>query len=152
MEYTTNYVKAGAITTKETRKGLELFSNSFERRKPVSIGTLSGKVYEKVSSIYRKENTFNLLPAELTQIKDAGGEFIRIVMPDKSATFTISVQDFERHAKEIFMPPYGKQLACSLSKFQYVGAVVKRNPITDNPPAMRNDPYEPVTSRQISLF
>jgi hypothetical protein len=147
------FSKAGKIEIREGKKGLEFYAFNHEHKKPLHIGTLSGIVYEKTVPILQKpEPSFCLPTSELAAVEQAGGQFIRFIGRGRPGTFSISLEDFKSHGQSYFNAGYGKQVRVALTKFAYSSKVGKRNLIIDCPPVSRNDPFEPVTNKQYSLF
>ena len=146
--YTT---KAGTITTRPGKRGLEFSSYNIQRQRMIHIGTLISKVYEKSATILRKENALTLTTAEVTTIQDNGGGFVRFVV-GRSATYSISVPDFLSHSKPYYNPGYGQQLACELKYLQFSNTYQKRNSQTDNPTVPAGNLLEHVQARQLGLF
>jgi hypothetical protein len=147
-----NAVKAGGIYLEEGKKGkVKFYAFNHQRGKRLHIGTLSGVTYEKVAVILRQpEPSFALTQSEFGAVIESGAGFIRIIPPDKSGTYSISVKDFERHKAPYFNSGYGGQWRVSLPHFAYSAAVTKRNSRTDNPViAVQRDIIQP---RQMGMF
>ena len=147
----TKQIKAGEIILKETKRGLEFHAFNFQRQRLLHVGTVIGATYEKVAPVLRQpEPSFSLPQSELAAVEECGAEFIRIVLPDKSMTYSIAVKDFRRHGEAYYNAHYGPQVRCALGAFQHTTKVGKRSPLLDNPPipAVRDI----VQDRQISLF
>jgi hypothetical protein len=123
------------IDVRQTSRGAELHSFNHEKRRWLHVGTISGEVYEKgnISILNNPEPSICLMVAELQEAEKAGALFLRCILPDKSGTFAISLGDFRANAEAYYHAKYGRQLRVGLPKFQYIGAVVKRNARTDNP-------------------
>jgi hypothetical protein len=127
-------VKAGEIQVKETKRGVEFHAFNWQRQRMLHIGTLKGSVYEKQAQILRQpEPSFAVTQTELGAILETGAEFIRIVPGDKSATYSISVRDFDRCKEPYYNAGYGGQWRVPLIRFSRTSKVSRRNPITDNP-------------------
>lgn len=145
--------KAGKITLKETKRGIEFHSFNLQRQRMIHIGTLSGEVYEKVAVILRQpEPSFALTQAELGAVLDTGAGFIRIITPEKDKTYSISVRDFQLHKEAYRNLGYGDQWRVSLGKFSQIDKVRQRNPIIDSP--VLEAPREAIKDRprQMDLF
>jgi hypothetical protein len=141
--------KGGEIEVRESRRGIELRCFNFERQRVVHIGTVAGATYEKVAVILRQpELSFALTQSEFAAVLETGAQFIRIVPPDKSATYAISVSDFQKHAEPHYHHRYGPQLRCALIHFSRTSKVAPRNSVTDNP-AIETPGLQ---IKQISLF
>ena len=144
-------VKAGEIQIKETKRGIEFHAFNFQRQRMIHIGTLSGQIYEKVAPILRQpEPSFSLPQSEFGEVVEMGAGFIRIVTPDKSGTYAISVPDFKLHAEAYYNASYGPQWRVPLGKFSHVAKVAKRNARTDNP--VIEQVRDIIQSKQLSLF
>ncbi len=116
----TTISKAGQITIREGKKGIEFWAFNHEHKKSLCVGTLSGSVYEKTAPILQKpEPSFCLPQSELTMIEQAGGQFIRFIARGHVGTYAISLQDFKLHGEQYFNAGYGKQIRVSLTKFSY---------------------------------
>jgi hypothetical protein len=153
MSEDTTFHKAGQIQVREGKKGIEFYAFNFQHKKSLHIGTLIGATYEKTAPILQKpEPSFCSPQAELAAIEQAGGQFIRFIGRGRPGTFAISLEDFKLHGEPYLNPGYGPQIRVSLRHFAYSVKVGRRNAIIDNPPVMRNDPLEPVTIKQMSLF
>lgn len=144
--------KAGEITTREGKRGIEFLAFNHEHKKLLCIGTLSGMTYEKTAPILQKpEPSFCLPTSELAAIEREGGQFIRFIGRGRPGTFSISLEDFKLHGEKYFNASYGYQVRVPLSKFAYSAKVAKRNAVTDNPalpvvaPLIKRE-------RQMSLF
>jgi hypothetical protein len=143
--------KGGETQIRETRRGVELHAFNFQRQRMLHIGTLKGQTYEKQAEILRQpEPSFCLTQSELGALVDMGAGFIRIIPGDKSKTYSISVQDFKRHAEAYYNGAYGPQWRVPLGMFASIAKVAKRNPITDNPVIEQAAPL--IRERQPSLF
>jgi hypothetical protein len=137
MHKDTTYSKAGKIEVKQGKKGTEFYAFNHQHGKPLHIGTLCGRTYEKTAPILQKpEPSFCLPQSELGAVIEHGAEFIRFIGRGRPGTFCISVQDFQRHGEPYFNQSYGPQIRVSLTcpKLQHSLKVQKRNSITDNPP------------------
>jgi hypothetical protein len=144
-------IKAGEIVVKESKRGTEFHAFNFQRGRLLHIGTLSGQVYEKVAVILRQpEPSFALTQAEFGKVQEAGARFIRIVTPEKTATYAISLEDFQRFKEAYHNPTYGPQLRCALTHFASSSTVAKRNPIIDNPVSEKAEPVE--RAKQLTLL
>jgi hypothetical protein len=144
-------VKAGEIHVKETKRGIEFHAFNWQRQRMLHIGTLKGSVYEKQAQILRQpEPSFAVTQTEFGALLDTGAEFIRIVPGDKSATYSISVQDFNRHKEAYHNPGYGPQWRAPLKFFSHTSKVAKRNAHIDNPVIEVAAPL--IRDRQMSLF
>lgn len=144
------FVKGGEIVTKSTKRGIELHAYNWQRQRMLHIGTLRGVVYEKQAQILqRPEPSFAVTQTELGAILETGAEFIRVVLPSKSVTYSISVQDFQDHKQAYHNPGYGPQWRCSLKYFVHVMKIAKRNSVIDNPVIAQPRPILP---KQPSLF
>ena len=145
-------VKAGEIQVKDSKRGLEFHAFNWQRQRMLHIGTLKGQTYEKVAVILRQpEPSFALTQSEYGALVDQGAGFIRIVTPDKDRTYSISVQDFKRHAEAYYNAAYGGQWRCSLNHFASIAKVGRRNAHTDNPVIATAEPIGPKIN-QMSLF
>jgi hypothetical protein len=143
--------KGGETQIRETRRGVELHAFNFQRQPMLHIGTLKGQTYEKQAEILRQpEPSFCLTQSEYGALVDMGAGFIRIIPGDKSRTYSISVQDFKRHAEAYFNGAYGPQWRVPLGKFASIAKVGKRNAAIDNP--VVETVRDIVQDRQISLF
>jgi hypothetical protein len=143
------FVKGGEIVTKETRRGIEFHAFNWQRQRMLHIGTLRGQVYEKQAQILQKpEPSFAVTQTELGAILETGAEFIRVVLPGKSATYSISVQDFQKHKEAYHNPGYGPQWRVGLKHWAHVTKIGKRNAAIDNPV---REQVRPII-QQISLF
>ena len=142
--------KGGQITTRKTKRGIEFHAFNFQRGGMVFIGTKKGAVYEKVAAIFRMKQTFNLTQIEFGKVQELDTGFIRIIPPDKSGTYAISVQDFDRYKEPHYDPSYGPQWCCALVHFSRSGAVTPRNAHRDNPVLEVARPI--VREKQMTLF
>jgi hypothetical protein len=134
MQNNNTIIKAGETVVKETKRGIEFHAFNFQRQRMLHIGTLSGQVYEKVAVILRQpEPSFALTQTEFGAVQETGAGFIRIVTPDKDATYAISVGDFQRHAEAYYNAAYGPQWRVPLGKFSHVATAARRNAHIDNP-------------------
>jgi hypothetical protein len=146
-------LKAGQISVEAKRGRVKFFAYNLQRGKPVHVGTKSGNVYEKVQPIFRQRQSFNLTRTEYAAILEAGASFINIVLPDKTAMYSIGVERFARYAQPYDHPDYGGQLACPLKYFSPSSEVSPRNARRDNPPVeMPRDIIQERLDRQPSLF
>jgi hypothetical protein len=137
-EYTKTY---GEITTRKTKRGIEFHCYNFERNRTLHIGTLKGATYEAVKAILRNpEPSFTLTQAELAAAFEHGAQFIRIIPPDKAATYAISLADFKRLAVPYHNPWYGPQWRTPLGAFDRSAATAPRNAARDNPVAASSAP------------
>src|SRR5688572_16585714 len=104
-------VKAGEIQTEEGKGGkLKFFAFNHQRGKRLHIGSLIGVVYEKVAPVLRQpEPSFSLTQSEFGAVTETGAGFVRIIPPDKSATYSISLQDFQRFSEPYYNVSYGPQ-------------------------------------------
>ena len=144
-------IKAGKIKIVEERGKVKLFAFNHQRRKQIHIGSVIGATYEKMAAILIKpEPSFLLNQAELGAIEEVGAGFIRIIPIDRSGTYSISVQDFKRHAQPYYNASYGPQLRCAKTWFESTPQVQKRNNFTDNPPLEQI--RDIVSEKQMSLF
>jgi hypothetical protein len=123
------------IQVRQTAKGTEIHSFNYQKNKRLHIGTISGQVFEKgnISILQKPEPSICLMVAELQEAENAGALFLRCISADKKSTYSISLGDFRANAEPYDNGYYGRQLRCKLTKFQYIGAVVQRNAILDNP-------------------
>lgn len=146
--------KAGEIQVKETKRGVEFHAFNWQRQRMLHIGTLKGATYEKVAVILRQpEPSFALTQSEFGAVQDCGAGFIRIVPPDKSGTYSISVQDFNRCKEAYYNAAYGGQWRVPLGKFASIAKVGKRNASADNPViAAPRDIIAERRENQMSLF
>jgi hypothetical protein len=145
--------KAGEIEVRQTRKGYGFYAFNHTHKKILCIGTIAGATYEKEAQVLQKpELSFCLPVAELNAVKAYDAQYIRIIPSNKSATYAISVTDFERFGEPFYNAFYGKQIRCALRYFQRSAKVVKRNPIIDNPPIETHDPLAHPHEQQPSLF
>lgn len=141
MQHNNTIFTGGSITTKQTKRGIEFHCFNFERQRRLHIGTLRGVVYEKVGSILHKpEASLAVTQSELRAAIEHGAEYLRIIPPDHSATYSISIQDFQANAQEYHNAFYGAQLRVPLRCFQRTGTTAPRNAIRDNPPKANNLP------------
>lgn len=150
-----NTLNGGKIQTRQTERGIELHSFNFERQRVLHIGTISGAVYEKGNAaiLRNPEPSFNLTQSEYGAAVENGAEFLRVIPADKSATYSISLENFKRFAEPYFNSTYGPQWRCPLSKFSATNRTGKRNPITDNPRTGTPTPhYERPTFTQLPLM
>ena len=83
--------------------------------------------------LQKPEPSFALTQAEFGAVLEAGAGFIRLIPSDRSATYSISVQDFQQHARSYYNSGYGPQLRVSLSKFAKTSKVSRRNAHIDSP-------------------
>jgi hypothetical protein len=144
-------VKAGEIIVKETRRGVEFHAFNWQRQRTLHIGTLKGATYEKQAEILRQpEPSFCLTQSELGALIEMGAGFIRIIPGDKSRTYSISVQDFKRHAEAYYNGAYGPQWRVPLGAFASIAKVAKRTAATDSPVIEQAGPI--VKEWQPSLF
>jgi hypothetical protein len=144
-------IKAGEIIVKESKRGTEFHAFNFQRGDLLHIGTLSGQVYEKVAVILRQpEPSFALTQAEFGKVQEAGARFIRIITPEKTTTYAISLEDFQRFKEAYHNAAYGPQWRVSLVHFSSVATVAKRNPIVDNPVIEKDEPVE--RAKQLTLL
>jgi hypothetical protein len=148
---TNTVLKAGEIQVRETKRGIEFHAWNHERQRMIHIGTLLGQVYEKGNcTILRQPEPSICLPqSEYGAVMETGAVYLRCIPPDKSGTFSISLQDFKRHAEAYYNAGYGPQWRCALQYFQSIAKTGRRNPIIDNPVKIKQAEPE---IRQISLF
>jgi hypothetical protein len=146
------FIKAGEIEVREGKKGIEFYAFNFQHGKPLHIGTLIGRTYEKTAPVLQKpEPSFSLPQSELGAAIEQGAEFIRFIGRGRPGTFSISVTDFQSHGEPYFNQAYGPQVRVSLTRFSYTPKVQKRNSITDNPPLeVARDIIKP--EKQMPLF
>ena len=145
--------KAGEVTISESKKGrIKFYAYNHQQGRRLHIGTLSGAVYEKVAPVLRQpEPSFSLTLSELGAVEQTGAEFIRVVLPDKSATYSISARDFRRFAEAYYHAGYGPQMRCALTHFSHVAAVQKRSARRDNPVIETTREIRPA-AQQLGLF
>lgn len=145
-------IKAGEIHVKETKRGIEYHAFNWSRQRMLHIGTLRGQVYEKQAQILRQpEPSFAVTQTELGALIETGAEFIRVVLPGKAATYSISLEDFNRHKEAYYNPGYGPQWRTALKYFQHVTKIAKRNAAIDNPVREQPQPLLPEI-KQLGLF
>jgi hypothetical protein len=102
--------KAGEIQIRETKRGIELHAWNCERQRLLHIGTLVGVVCEKQVTILRlPEPSINLTQSELGALESLGAVYLRCIPADKSATYSISVENFRKFGQPYFNPQYGPQ-------------------------------------------
>jgi hypothetical protein len=149
-----NYnLKAGEIQIKQSKRGIEFHAWNHERQRKIHIGTLIGVVFEKgnVAILRKPEPSIALSQAEYGVAVDHGVQFLRCVTPEK-ATYSISLENFKKHAESYYNPAYGPQWRCSLSFFSRTNKAEKRNAILDNPPLPQGEGYERPQPAQLPLF
>jgi hypothetical protein len=148
---TTN-ARAGKITVKEGRKGIEFYAFNFQHGKPLHIGTLIGRTYEKTAPILQKpEPSFSLPQSELGAAIEQGAEFIRFIARGAIGTYAISVTDFQLFAQPYYNQAYGPQMRVSLGNFSHTSKVSKRNAHIDNPAIEQAGPLIK-QEKQLGLF
>src|SRR5215217_8873732 len=115
-----NSLQAGKIQVKEGKKGIEIYAYNHEHGRPLHVGTLIGRTYEKTAPILQKpEPSFCLPQSELGAVIEQGGEFIRFIGRGRPGTYAISVTDFQRHGEPYFNQSYGPQIRVALTQFSY---------------------------------
>jgi hypothetical protein len=125
---TNTLLKAGEISLKQTKRGLEFHAWNHERQRLIHVGTLRGVTYEKGNcTLLRQPQLSICLPqSEYGAVVEAGAEFFRAISPDKSAKYTISVAGFKEHAEAYYNRGYGPQWRCPVQFFSYVGDIIER--------------------------
>ncbi len=144
-------ITAGEIELREGKRGIEFHAFNFQRQKMIHIGTVIGRTYEKVAPVLQMpEASFAFTQAEYSAVLEAGAQFIRIILPDKSATYAIDVESFGRYGVPYHNSFYGDQLRCTLDHFSYTSKTAPRNSHTDNPTLPKPGPLAP-REKQLTL-
>jgi hypothetical protein len=148
-----NTLKGGEIQIRETNRGIEFHAFNFERQRVIHISTLQGACVEKGYAVILRnpEPSFTLTQSEYGAYVDSGAQYLRCIPGDQSATYSISLENFKRHAESYFNPRYGPQLRCPLSRFSATNRTGKRNPLIDTP-KQGNPGYERPIPRQLPMF
>jgi hypothetical protein len=149
----TTITKAGEIQVRETKRGKAFWGWNWQRQKMVYFGTFDGQTFEKEANLYRKFDTFNCTQSEYGKLQEVGAGFIRIQPKDTPGTYSISLQDFDKHKIPVHDPGYGPQWGVERRYWSFTPKREKRNKIADNPPVpVIRDIIQERRERQMSLF
>lgn len=121
-----------------------------ERSKYLSIGTLSGVVYEKGNAtiLLLPEPSLTISQVELGLLEANGAETLRFVTREK-ITFAISLSDFNKRKQAYYSRLYGPQWRVPITHFESVAKTKRRNARMDAPKPQTPGYQRPV---QKSLF